>query len=73
MVRDVSGGIRYAISDGHGSGGGYLIALGWCACGARATLHSLGTLIYFLYTSSKLACLGSYTFNTAASVIIIYV
>ena len=28
MVRDGSGGIRYAISDGHGSGGGYLSVLG---------------------------------------------
>ena len=73
MVRDVSGVIRYAISDGHGSGGGYLSALGWCTYGARATLHALGTYIYFLYTSSKIAYLGSYTYNTAESIIIIYV
>ena len=73
MVRDASGVIRCAMSDGHGSGGGYLIALGWCACGARATLHTLGTSIYFLYTSSKIAYLGSYTYNTAESVIFIYV
>ena len=71
MVRDGSGGIRYAISDGHGSGGGYLSALGWCVYGAYATLHTLGTFIYFLYTSSKIACLGSYTYNTAESIIII--
>ena len=35
--------IRYAISDGQSSGGGYLNALGRCACGARATLHTLDT------------------------------
>ena len=73
MVRDVSGVIRYAISDGHGSGGGYLSALGWSAYGTHATLHTLGTSIYFLYTSSNIAYLGSYTYNTAESVIIIYV
>ena len=59
MVRDVSGGIRYAISDGHGSGGRCLTAFGWCAYDARATLHTLGTFIYFLYTSSNIANLGS--------------
>jgi len=68
MVRDVSGVIRYAISDGHGSGSGYLGAIGWCACDARATLHTLGTFIYFLYTSSKIAYLGSYTYNTTLKV-----
>ena len=73
MVRDVSGGIRYAISDGHGSGGGYLSALGWCTYGARATLHTLGTSTYFLYASSNIAYLGSYTYNTAESVTFIYV
>ena len=55
MVRDGSGVSRYAISDGHGSGGGYLSALGWCAYGAHATLNTLGTSIYSLYTSSKIA------------------
>jgi len=73
MVRDWSGVIRYAISGGHGSGGGYLSAIGRCAYDARSTLHTLGSFIYFLYSSSKIAYLGSYTFNTAESVIIIYV
>jgi len=65
--------VWYAISDGHSRRGGYLSALGWCTYGARATLHALGTYIYFLYTSSKIAYLGSYTYNTAESIIIIYV
>ena len=76
MVRDGSVVSRYAISDGHGSGGGYLSALGWCAYGAHATLNTLGTSIYSLYTSSKIAYyifFGSYTYNTAENVIIIYV
>jgi len=38
MVRDVSGVVRYAISEGHGGGGGYLSAIGCCAYNARATL-----------------------------------
>ena len=61
MVRDVSGVIRYAISDGHGSGGGYLSALGWSAHDTHTTLNTLGTFIYLLYTSSKIAYLGSWT------------
>ena len=73
MVRDVGGTVWYAISDGHGGGGGYLSALGWCACDTRATLHALGTFIYVLYTSSNIAYLGSYTYNTTESVMIIYV
>ena len=72
-MRDGCGVIRYAISDGHGSGGGYLSALGWSAYGARATLYTLGTFNYFLYTGSTIAYLGSYTYNTAESIIIIYV
>ena len=73
MVRDVSGVVRYAISEGQGGGGGYLSAIGWCTCDARATLYALGTFTYFLYTSSKIAYLGSYTYNTTESVIFIYV
>jgi len=73
MVRDGSGVIRYAISDGHGSGGRYLSAFGWCAYSALAPLHTLGTFTYFLYTSSNIAYLGSYTYNTAESRIFIYV
>ena len=73
MVRNVSGGIWYAFSDGHGSGGGYLSAFAWSAYGAHATLHTLGTSTYFLYASSNIAYLGSYTYNTAESVIFIYV
>ena len=73
MVRDVSGGIRYAISDGHGSGGRCLTAFGLCAYDARATLHTLGTFIYFLYTSSNIAYLGSYTDKATESIIFIYV
>ena len=73
MVRDENGVIQYATSGGHGSGGGYLSALGGCVYGAHAALHTLGTFIYFLYTSSKIAYLGSYTYNTAESVIFIYV
>jgi len=72
MVRAVSGVIRYVTLDGHGSGGGYLSALGWSAYDAHATLHTLGTFVYFLYTSSKIAYLGSYTYNTAESVIFTY-
>ena len=48
MVRDGRGVIRYAISDGHGSGGRYLSAFGWCAYGDLAILHTLDTSIYFL-------------------------
>ena len=59
--------IRYAISGGHGSGGGYLSALGWSAYGTHATLHTLGTSIYFLYISSKIAYLGSYTYKITES------
>jgi len=59
MVRDGRGVIRYAISDGHGYGGRYLSAFGWSAYGALATLHTLGTFIYFLYISSNIANLGS--------------
>ena len=33
---------------------------------------AVGTFIYFLYTSSKIAYLGSYTYNTTESVIFIY-
>ena len=73
MVRDRCGVIWYAMSDGHGSGGGYLSAIGRCAYDAHATLHTLGTSIYFLYASSNIACLGSYTYNTTESVIFIYV
>ena len=73
MVRDGRGVIRYAISVGHGYRGRCLSAFGWCAYGALATLHTLGTFIYFLYTSSNIANLGSYTYNTAESVIFIYV
>jgi len=67
VVRDVSGVIRHAISDGNGSGGGYLSAFGGGADGALATIHTLGTFIYFLYTSSNIAYLGSSTYNTAES------
>ena len=72
-MRDGCGVIRYAISDGRGSGSCYLSAIGWCTCDARATLYALGTFTYFLYTSSKIAYLGSYTYNTTESVIFIYV
>ena len=67
MVRDGSGVIRYAISDGHGSGGRYLSAFGWCAYSALAPLHTLGTFTYFLYISSKIAYLGSYTYKITES------
>ena len=67
MVHDGRGVIRYAISDGHGSDDGYLRLLGWCAYGAHATLHTLGTSIYFLYISSKIAYLGSYTYKITES------
>jgi len=73
MVHDVSGVVRYAISDGHGGGGGYQSALGWSAYGAHATLHTLGTFIYVLYTSSNIAYLGSYTDKATESIIFIYV
>ena len=72
MVRDASGVIRYAMSDGHGSGGGYLIALGWCACGARATLHTLGNSNFFLHTISN-TYLGTYTYSSSECIIFIYV
>jgi len=33
----------------------------------------VSTFIYFLYTSSKIAYLGSYTYNTTESLTFIYV
>ena len=38
-----------------------------CAYDARATLHTLGSFIYFLYTSSNIAYLGSYTYKITES------
>jgi len=50
MVRDANGVIWYTISDGHGSGGGYLSALGWCVPMMLVPHYILLVLLSTFYT-----------------------